>query len=63
MDSKHGCLLNTRDTFLIYGFAKNMRQNILPNELVALKAYANELLDLDSNAIQRMISSGMKKHG
>ena len=38
-----------------YGFAKNDRDNIRPDELAALRALAEELLTYDATALQRAL--------
>ncbi len=48
---------STRAVF-VYGFAKNERDNIEKDELVALKKLANELLEYDEKAIARAVMSG-----
>lgn len=42
----------------VYGFAKNERDNIGEDELIALKKLASELLAYDAAAIQSAIASG-----
>lgn len=44
--------------FFIYGFKKNERANIKPDELKALKQYAKELLAHDEAAINKMLKAG-----
>ena len=44
--------------FFIYGFAKNERANIKPDELKALKRYAKQLLEYDEQALKTMMKAG-----
>ena len=44
--------------FFIYGFKKNERANIKPDELQALKLYAKQLLALDESGINEMLRAG-----
>lgn len=44
--------------FFIYGFAKNERANIKPDELKALKRYAKQLLEYDKRALKAMLKAG-----
>ncbi|CAM3528411.1 hypothetical protein VA7868_02276 [Vibrio aerogenes CECT 7868] len=44
--------------FFIYGFAKNARSNILPDELKALKQLAIELLNYSEHALGLAIEHG-----
>lgn len=44
--------------FFVHGFAKNEKDNIGPNELVALKKLATALLAYDVKAIARVLASG-----
>jgi hypothetical protein len=44
--------------FFVYGFAKNERDNIEKDELVALKKLAAELLSYDDKVIARAVGSG-----
>lgn len=44
--------------FFIYGFKKNERANIKPDELNALKQYAKQLLAHDEKAINKMLTAG-----
>ncbi|MGH9620227.1 MAG: type II toxin-antitoxin system RelE/ParE family toxin [Bryobacteraceae bacterium] len=44
--------------FFVHGFAKNEKQNIEKNELVALKKLASELLAYDDKIIGRAVASG-----
>jgi hypothetical protein len=44
--------------FFVHGFAKNERDNIGKDELVALKKLASELLSDDDKTIARVIASG-----
>jgi hypothetical protein len=44
--------------FFVHGFAKNEKDNIGPDELVALKRLATALLAYDDKAIARVIASG-----
>jgi hypothetical protein len=41
--------------FLIYGFAKNKKDNITPQELEALKTLARDFLNLSDEMIKRML--------
>lgn len=45
-------------TIFVHGFAKNERDNIDANELVALKRLAAELLKHDDRAMARAVASG-----
>jgi hypothetical protein len=47
-----------REPFFVHGFAKNEKDNIGPDELVALKRLATALLAYDDKAIARVIASG-----
>ena len=42
--------------FFVYGFAKNDRDNISPDELDAFKQAANELLALSDQQLQQLIA-------
>jgi hypothetical protein len=44
--------------FFVHGFAKNERDNIRADELVALRKLASELLACDDSAIARAITNG-----
>jgi hypothetical protein len=44
--------------FFVYGFAKNEKDNIGKDELLALKILASELLAYDDKAIARVLASG-----
>ncbi len=44
--------------FFVYGFAKNARANIRPDELKALKRLAKELLGYSDNEISEAIRYG-----
>jgi hypothetical protein len=44
--------------FFVHGFAKNEKDNIGNDELVALKKLASELLAYDDKAIARVVASG-----
>lgn len=44
--------------FFVHGFAKNEKDNIGKDELVALKKLASELISYDDKAIVRVIASG-----
>jgi hypothetical protein len=44
--------------FFVHGFAKNEKDNIGKDELVALKKLASELVAYDDKAIVRVIASG-----
>ena len=44
--------------FFVHGFAKNEKDNVGRNELVALKKLASELLAYDDKAIARAVASG-----
>ena len=44
--------------FFVHGFAKNERDNIRKDELVAARKLASELLAYDDRAIARAIASG-----
>jgi len=44
--------------FFIYGFAKNERANIKPDELKALKRYAKQLLKYNEQALKTMVKKG-----
>ena len=44
--------------FFVHGFAKNERDNIGKDELVALKRLAAELLAYDDKTIARVVASG-----
>jgi hypothetical protein len=48
----------TRSIF-VHGFAKNEKDNIATDELVALKKLAAELLACDQRAIARVVASGI----
>jgi hypothetical protein len=43
----------------VHGFAKNEKDNIEKDELVALKKLASELLAYDDKALARVVSSGV----
>jgi hypothetical protein len=45
--------------FFVHGFAKNEQDNIRPDEVVALRRLAFELLAYDDEAIARGIASGV----
>jgi len=45
--------------FFVHGFAKNEKDNIEKDELVALKKLASELLGYDDKAIARAVASGI----
>lgn len=47
-----------RHTFFIFGFAKNERENIAPNDLRDLKALAKELFALDSEQLAATLELG-----
>lgn len=44
--------------FFVYGFAKNVRTNIKPGELKALKRYASELLSYDDKTLRVALKAG-----
>ena len=44
--------------FFVHGFAKNEKDNIGKDELVALKKLASELLAHDDKVIARVVASG-----
>ena len=44
--------------FFLYGFAKNERDDLPPQDLRALKAFARELLALDERKLRRAMASG-----
>jgi hypothetical protein len=44
--------------FFVYGFAKNVRSNIKPNELEALKAYAAILLSYSERDLDKAVKTG-----
>ena len=44
--------------FFVHGFAKNEKDNIGTNELIAIKKLASELLAYDDRAIARAVASG-----
>ena len=44
--------------FFVHGFAKNERDNIERNELVALRKLSSELLAYDDQTIARVVASG-----
>lgn len=44
--------------FFVHGFAKNEKDNISAEEMVALKKLASELLAYDDKTIARVIASG-----
>lgn len=44
--------------FFVHGFAKNEKDNVGKDELVALKKLASELLGYDDKAIARVVASG-----
>jgi hypothetical protein len=44
--------------FFVHGFAKNERDNVEKDELVALKKLAAELLAYDDRTIARVVGSG-----
>ncbi len=44
--------------FFVHGFAKNEKDNIGKDELVALKKLASELVAYDDKAIVRVVASG-----
>jgi len=44
--------------FFVHGFAKNERDNIEKDELVALKKLGGELLSFDDKALRRVLASG-----
>ena len=48
----------TRAIF-VHGFAKNEKDNIEKDELVALKKLAAELLDYDDKTLARVVASGV----
>jgi len=41
--------------FFVYGFAKNARSNIKPDELKALKMFAAELLDYSNKELDKAV--------
>jgi hypothetical protein len=43
--------------FFVHGFAKNERENIEKDELVALKKLASELLGYDGKTIARAVAA------
>jgi hypothetical protein len=43
----------------VYGFAKNERDNIGDDELVAFRKLAGELLAYDDNAIGKAVAAGV----
>ena len=45
--------------FFVHGFAKNDRDNIRDDELVALKKLAGELLNYDDAALAKAIAAGV----
>lgn len=45
--------------FFIYGFAKNVRSNIRPNELKGLKAYAKVLLSYSNEELYTAVERGV----
>ncbi len=45
--------------FFVYGFAKNARTNIKPNELAGLKAYAAILLGYGEQELEKAIRAGV----
>lgn len=45
-------------TFFMYGFVKNQRANIKPDELKALKLLAEQLLSLNNQALDKAIKAG-----
>lgn len=47
-----------QDVFFVYGFAKAMRANIAPRELVALKLLAKVLLGYEPSEIARACAAG-----
>lgn len=47
-----------RPAFFVHGFAKNEKDNIEKDELVALRKLAAELLAYDNKMIARVIASG-----
>ena len=44
--------------FFVHGFAKNEKDNIGTDELVALQKLASELLAYDDQTIARVVASG-----
>jgi len=44
--------------YFIYGFAKNERENLKPDEVKALKRYAKQLLEYDDKAMKKMLKTG-----
>lgn len=44
-------------TFFVYGFAKNQRDNISPDELKEYRALANEMLAFDKSQIQSALNA------
>jgi hypothetical protein len=44
--------------FFVHGFAKNEKDNIGKDELIALKKLASDLLGYDDKAIDRVVASG-----
>lgn len=47
-----------KKVFFIYGFAKNVRDNISKKELTALKLYAEQLLGLNDNDLKKAMRVG-----
>jgi hypothetical protein len=45
-------------TFFIYGFAKNDRDSLSPNELAGLREVAKEVLNYDDTQIHTAVSAG-----
>jgi len=48
-----------RRAVFVYGFAKNEKDNIAKDELVALKKLASELLAYDDKTLVRVLESGV----
>jgi hypothetical protein len=44
--------------FFVHGFAKNEKDNIGKDELVALRKLASALLAFDNKAIEQVVASG-----
>lgn len=44
-------------SFFVYGFPKNLRDNIRKDELKAFRALADEMLEMDANALEAALAN------
>ena len=51
----------TDSAFFIYGFSKNERDNIAPQELKSFKRLAGSMLDMTKEEIEKQIKAGFLK--